>query len=175
MSELEGGEGLPTPEQSRNEYLKPFPQSTVISGVETESLAHAGPFRSAVDFLVPLGTPVLAPLDGAVKMVVDNSDRYGTTVGFKGDANFITIRHVNDELSEVVHLAKGSARVKRGDRVKAGQQIAVTGNSGWMDKPHLHFFVFQPANTQEQFQGVTPRFKERKTGLLTKILQHRKL
>ncbi|EKD85919.1 MAG: Peptidase M23B [uncultured bacterium] len=175
MSEVEGGEGLPVPEQSRNEYLRPFPQSTIVSGVETEGPAHTGPFRGAVDFIVPLGTPVLAPLDGVVKMVVDDNDRFGVTEEFKDDANFITIRHVNDELSELVHLAKGSARVKKGDRVRTGQQIATTGNSGWMDQPHLHFLVFQPANTQEQFQGVTPRFRERKPGLLTKFLRHRTL
>ena len=37
------------------------------------------------------------------------------------------------------HLKPGSLKVKRGDRVAAGQLIAALGNSGNSTEPHLHF------------------------------------
>jgi len=39
------------------------------------------------------------------------------------------------------HLQPGSFRVKKGDRVKRGQPIALVGNSGNSTEPHLHFHV----------------------------------
>jgi murein DD-endopeptidase MepM/ murein hydrolase activator NlpD len=37
------------------------------------------------------------------------------------------------------HLRHGSVRVRRGDRVAPGQQLADCGNSGNSTEPHLHF------------------------------------
>ncbi|MFH8617842.1 M23 family metallopeptidase [Streptomyces sp. NPDC017979] len=37
------------------------------------------------------------------------------------------------------HLKRGSLRVRAGDRVTAGQQLAECGNSGNSSEPHLHF------------------------------------
>jgi murein DD-endopeptidase MepM/ murein hydrolase activator NlpD len=39
------------------------------------------------------------------------------------------------------HLAPGSITVKVGDRVTAGQQMALVGNTGQTGVPHLHFHV----------------------------------
>ena len=39
----------------------------------------------------------------------------------------------------LAHLRRGSLRVRPGDRVVAGQQLAECGNSGNSTEPHLHF------------------------------------
>jgi murein DD-endopeptidase MepM/ murein hydrolase activator NlpD len=39
----------------------------------------------------------------------------------------------------LAHLRRGSLRVRPGDRVTAGQQLAACGNSGNSTEPHLHF------------------------------------
>ena len=39
------------------------------------------------------------------------------------------------------HLQPGSLRVKVGQRVRAGQQLGLFGNSGNTDGPHLHFGI----------------------------------
>jgi murein DD-endopeptidase MepM/ murein hydrolase activator NlpD len=39
----------------------------------------------------------------------------------------------------LAHLRHGSLRVAKGQRVRAGQQVAECGNSGNSTEPHLHF------------------------------------
>jgi murein DD-endopeptidase MepM/ murein hydrolase activator NlpD len=39
----------------------------------------------------------------------------------------------------LAHLRRGSVRVRPGDLVAAGQQLAACGNSGNSTEPHLHF------------------------------------
>jgi murein DD-endopeptidase MepM/ murein hydrolase activator NlpD len=44
------------------------------------------------------------------------------------------------------HLRRGSLRVRTGQRVKVGQRIGLTGNSGNTDGPHLHFGIQRRAD-----------------------------
>jgi murein DD-endopeptidase MepM/ murein hydrolase activator NlpD len=128
-----------------NTYEIPIPKDA-ITAVVTDNESHQGIYEGSVDFAVPLNTPVLAAQDGTVTRVRDDSDRYGPEPSFGPEVNYITIRHPHGEVSEYLHLAKGSALVKLGDKVQAGQQIAQTGLSGWLYVPHLHFMVYEPAD-----------------------------
>lgn len=55
------------------------------------------------------------------------------------DGNYVLIDHGDGEFSSMTHLRMGSARVKKGQRVKAGEIIAQIGNSGSTPVPHLHY------------------------------------
>ena len=55
--------------------------------------------------------------------------------------NYVLIDHGNGEFTLSAHVRQGSVRVKKGDRVKAGDVIAEVGNSGSSLGPHLHFEV----------------------------------
>lgn len=161
MSEQKVENSPPIPlERSINQYRRPFPNNTPVAFIERESPAHVGPFRGAIDYAMQLGTPVIAPLDGEVRDVEDNHERYGPTEEFVHDANYVTIARANGEFSQAVHLAKDSVIVKKGDKVKAGQQIGITGNSGWMTEPHLHFFVFRLESDENGFRGLDPQFRD---------------
>lgn len=146
-------------EKSKNKYLKPFPKETVVNLVTYDSPAHIGSFKGAIDFGVLLGTKALAPLAGKVVEVEDRNERYGPGEEFVDDVNFITLKHSNGEFSQLLHLAKDSSKVKVGDVVKAGQEMALSGNSGWMTAPHLHMFVFKnlPGGA---FKGLEIQFKK---------------
>jgi murein DD-endopeptidase MepM/ murein hydrolase activator NlpD len=101
----------------------------------------------AVDIGMPEGTPVLAARDGVV-MTVDN-DFYGAGQDLSkyGDrANNIRIVHSDGTMAVYAHLQLESARVAVGDHVHAGQQIALSGNTGYTRGPHLHFVVQQNVN-----------------------------
>lgn len=52
--------------------------------------------------------------------------------------NHVVVRADDGGHAAVVHLRRGSVRVRRGDRVLAGQQIAECGNSGNSSEPHVH-------------------------------------
>jgi murein DD-endopeptidase MepM/ murein hydrolase activator NlpD len=58
-----------------------------------------------------------------------------------GPGNSVIIDIGNNKYACYVHTIPGSIRVKKGDTVKVGQVIALLGNSGQSDIPHLHFEV----------------------------------
>lgn len=86
-------------------------------------------FHSGVDFGTPLGTPILAVLDGVV-VTAGPGGGYG---------NVVIIKHANNLSTVYGHLSK--VLVKPGDFVKQGQTIALSGNTGVSTGPHLHFEV----------------------------------
>ena len=147
--------------KTKNIYDLPFPPNTKVAFIVKENQAHTGSFKGAVDFAVKLQTPVLAPLDGEVLEVVDSNDKFGITEEFAPYANFITIKHTNNEFSQLLHLEKGSSLVRAGEKVKKGNQIALTGNSGWMTNPHIHMFVFKLVPKGDGFEGLEIRFKKK--------------
>jgi hypothetical protein len=96
----------------------------------------------AVDIVMPIGTPVLAARDGVV-MTVDN-DFYGAGLDMAqyGDrANNIRIVHGDGTMAVYAHLELESAKVTVGDHVRAGQELALSGDTGYTSGPHLHFCV----------------------------------
>ncbi len=92
-----------------------------------------------IDFIARPGTPVLASADGAV---VSSSDldaggaKYGKT---------IIVAHANGFNTVYAHL--GSRLVAEGDIVKAGQRIGLSGATGKVTGPHLHFEVRRGGQT----------------------------
>lgn len=83
-----------------------------------------------VDYLIPEGTTVFATADGIVKSLSEKNTSHGKA---------ITISHGNGYETSYSHLL--DIRVKRGQRVKRGDIIALSGNSGLSFAPHLHYEV----------------------------------
>lgn len=52
--------------------------------------------------------------------------------------NHVIVRHDDGTFAAYAHLRRRSAKVRAGDRVTAGQQLAEVGNSGNTSEPHLH-------------------------------------
>lgn len=90
------------------------------------------------------GQAMLAPGDGkvveAVNDIADN-EPVGKMNSSQPAGNYVVIDHGNGEFSYLAHLQKGSLKVKKGERVKKGQEIGLCGNSGNSSEPHLHFQV----------------------------------
>lgn len=86
------------------------------------------------------GQPVLAPADGTVVRLetgyVDNPP--GRPSGDSPQGNVIVLKHSDKEYTMLSHLQQASAKVKKGDTVKQGQEIAACGNSGSSPAPHVH-------------------------------------
>lgn len=83
-----------------------------------------------VDYLIPEGTPVFATADGTVQSLSEKNTTHGKA---------ITIDHGNGYQTSYSHLL--DIRVKKGQKVKRGDIIALSGNSGLSFAPHLHYEV----------------------------------
>jgi murein DD-endopeptidase MepM/ murein hydrolase activator NlpD len=59
--------------------------------------------------------------------------------------NHVVIEHDPATFSVYAHLRRGSALVRPGDRVVAGEPLAAVGNSGNTSEPHLHFQLMDRA------------------------------
>jgi len=98
--------------------------------------------RYAVDFAADIGTPVLAARDGVVMQVESDFDKAGLNLErYGGRANFVRILHEDGTMTLYAHLKSEGALVRVGQRVRAGQQIGLSGNTGFTTGPHLHFAV----------------------------------
>lgn len=119
----------------------PLGRSVRVSQGNHGLFSHFGDERFAWDFAVELGTPVYAAAGGVVVWTEDTKMAYGPEPEFRLDANFVVLDHGGGLFTSYTHLAPGSAEVRPGDVVLAGDVLAATGLSGQMTGPHLHFQV----------------------------------
>ena len=102
----------------------------------------SGDGNSVVDYYC-YNKPVLAPADGYIESVAENvEDNLIGKVNLKENwGNSVVIRHNNYLFTSLSHLKNDSITVKTGDRVRQGDVIGRSGNSGRSPYPHLHFQV----------------------------------
>ncbi|MCA1640350.1 MAG: peptidoglycan DD-metalloendopeptidase family protein, partial [Acidobacteria bacterium] len=94
----------------------------------------------AIDFAMPIGTSIIAARDGEV--VAARGEFYDNN-GEDLKENFVFIRHADGSIGRYFHLTRDGALVKIGDKIKQGQLIGLSGNTGQSAGPHLHFDVQQ--------------------------------
>ena len=122
---------LPIDENSRWELGQEF---------NGEYSHHDEQNRYAVDFIVPVGTPVLAARAGVVMETIANYDTGGQNAKiYAGRANFIRILHDDGSMALYAHLKENGILVSIGQRVGVGEPIGHSGNTGFSSGPHLHF------------------------------------
>jgi murein DD-endopeptidase MepM/ murein hydrolase activator NlpD len=83
-------------------------------------------YHTGCDFAVPVGTDIIAVADGKIE-AANWGKAYGTQLVQKVDGGWVIYAHLSKAL------------VKAGDKVKKGQHIAESGNTGNSSGPHLHF------------------------------------
>jgi len=83
--------------------------------------------HNGTDFAMRIGTPIVSTGDGVVTRVVRH----------KYAGLYIEIKHGQSYKTRYLHLHK--SYVIKGQRVKRGQKIALSGNTGRSTGAHLHF------------------------------------
>ncbi len=109
------------------------------------------------------GVPVVAAAGGIVIAVRNNMpDRLMRTkanakaIAGRECGNGAVIEHGGGWQTQYCHLAEGSLRVRKGQKVSAGEQIGLVGYSGAAQFPHVHLTVRKDGGVVDPFTGRSP-------------------
>jgi murein DD-endopeptidase len=113
-------QGVEVPRRLKNGPLRDYEQIT--------ALLRDRPTHQGLDFKTPVGTPVQAPRPGVVSRI--NWKR-------TGNGNCLELRFEDGVAAKFLHLS--AVKVAGQTHVRAGQVIALSGNTGHSTAPHLHY------------------------------------
>lgn len=98
-------------------------------GMRKHPVTGVNKMHAGIDYALGVGTPIVAAASGRV-----------TFAGALGDnGNLIRLDHGDGIETAYAHLSK--LLVSSGAQVEKGQQIALSGATGRVTGPHLHFAV----------------------------------
>lgn len=110
----------------------------------------------AVDIGMPIGTELIAPTDG--KIYINAVNNGGSS---KGYGYYVVLALDNGDFVLYAHL-KALSHLKIGTRFKAGEVVAISGNTGTSTGPHVHFeyhskgFLFRTQTTATKDTAIDP-------------------
>lgn len=136
-------QGREVPRRLRGGPLNDYDQIT--------ALLKDRPTHQGMDFKTPVGTPVHAPRAGVVSRVDWKRS---------GNGRCLELRYDDGVLGKFLHLSK--VDVRAGARVRAGDVIALTGNTGHSTAPHLHYQLARGRQTLDpvDYHGTVQRTLE---------------
>jgi murein DD-endopeptidase MepM/ murein hydrolase activator NlpD len=105
--------------------------ATITSGFGLRFRGWSPDLHRGVDLSVPTGTPVSAMVGGTVRFA-------GVQRGF---GNVVWVDHAAGYSTAYAHLSE--LRVQSGERVRTGQLVGLSGATGDVSAPHLHFEVWR--------------------------------
>ena len=126
------GNSYSTSTVSKNGYVWPAPSSRRITcgfGPRKAPTAGASTYHKGIDIGVPTGSAIVATKAGTVCI-----SSYSSSAGY-----YIMINHGNGVMSYYMHNSRLLVNV--GEKVSAGQTIALSGSTGISTGPHLHFAI----------------------------------
>lgn len=118
----------------------PLAQLELVTPVNGEISAGYNPTENhfGIDILAPQNTAIKAVRDGIV-FISEFTSSNGNVIGLQHDNNLVSFYKHNSQLLKKV-----------GDRVKAGEAIAIIGNTGKLSSgPHLHFELWHEGMVED--------------------------
>jgi murein DD-endopeptidase MepM/ murein hydrolase activator NlpD len=106
-------------------------------GYRSAPTAGASTFHKGIDIATPINTEVKPTVPGKVLL-----KEYDTHGGYQ-----IIVEHAGGWQTGYAHL-NGYGKFKVGDKFKAGDVIAYTGNTGTSTAPHLHTSLTTPTGVK---------------------------
>lgn len=109
-------------------------------------------FHAGIDLAAPVGKPIHAPADGVVVFAGRYPRRQ--SVAWWRYGNLVVLRHGEDFITLFGHCDE--VKVRRGQKVTQGEELATVGDTGWSTSSHLHYEV-RRRDEQGQFVPIDPR------------------
>lgn len=131
---------------SKGRVTSPVPGYRISYRYGVRNPRYVAGYHTGNDYAAPVGTPVVAVRNGTIKW----SDSHGGAYG-----NWIGLEAHNGRVYVYCHLSV--RRVKKGQKVKAGQRLGLVGRTGNVTGPHLHF-EDHPQGRFVYGQGRKPRW-----------------
>jgi murein DD-endopeptidase MepM/ murein hydrolase activator NlpD len=101
-------------------------------GMRYHPILHVTRLHAGVDFPTAVGTPIFATGDGEVSFTGNRS----------GYGNVLEIDHgLVGKRTRYAHLSRFAEGIRPGTRVRRGELVAYSGNTGLSTAPHLHYEV----------------------------------
>ncbi|MCX4579169.1 LysM peptidoglycan-binding domain-containing M23 family metallopeptidase [Streptomyces sp. NBC_01571] len=110
-------------------YTLPVQGAIIGTGYKVPGSMWSSGYHTGVDFVVPTGTTVRSVAAGTVV-----SAGWGGAYG-----NQVVIQHADGRYSQYAHMS--ALTVAAGQTVTEGQQVGVSGATGNVTGPHLHFEI----------------------------------
>jgi murein DD-endopeptidase len=118
----------------------PIPEYDQVTSLLEDGRHHAG-----IDFRAPVGTPVLATFDGVIER---------RNWKWRANGNCLDVRDpVTGRHALYLHLDALPREMVPGRRVRRGERLARSGNSGHSFAPHLHYQL------EDAEQGILDPFR----------------
>jgi murein DD-endopeptidase MepM/ murein hydrolase activator NlpD len=130
-----------TPPRSGQGFQWPL-VGTIVSGFGSKD---GGLHNDGLNIAAAAGSPVLAADDGVVAYAGNELRGYGNLVLVRHEDGWVTAYGHNDQML-----------VSRGDRVRAGQEIATVGATGAVASPQLHFEIRRGAQAIDPLSQLPP-------------------
>ena len=130
-------EAAPGPQPEREKFRWPL-RGAIIQNFKAGT-------NDGIDIAAPVGEPVHAAADGVCIAAGEPIKTYGKMIVIRHENGFVTVYADNSELS-----------VKEGDRVRRGQIIAKSGQTGGAASPRLHFELHKDGQAVDPIRSLVP-------------------
>ncbi len=122
-------------------------------GNRISPFTRAADFHKGLDLSAPTGTPINATADG----VVSYAGRYplSQSVAWWRFGNVVVINHADRFITIYGHC--DTVKVKAGQTVRQGENIATVGSTGWSTNSHLHYEIRSDLEEPGVYKPVDPR------------------
>ncbi|WP_343611552.1 M23 family metallopeptidase [Chryseobacterium oranimense] len=131
--------------------------------------------ENSLDFVMPEGTEITAARDGKVIEAVQTNNKGCPTIDCANLANYVSILHSDGSIAQYYHLKQNGVKVNIGDIIKKGDVIALSGNTGWTNGPHLHFVCYLPDFTSPKQKNTIKTLFKTGNGSKTEYIEEKKI
>lgn len=133
-------------DDDRMETALPLKGAATITAAFGEKGTYWKDGHKGIDLVCSDGSrEVCSACDGVVRVVAYDAGGWG---------QYVTVGDASGLIHLYAHLVKGSVLVKKGDRVKLGQQIGTMGSTGNSTGVHLHYQVNDGAGVPQDPTAV---------------------